>query len=182
MQLVNPEMLLHICCAPDATVPVMDLLSQARHVRGFFYGSNIHPYEEYARRLEAVKILAAKTNLEVEIAEYNPDEWLIATRDLRDEPEGGKRCDVCFRLQLEAAARHGKSCTDFCTSLTISPHKNVQKIFAIGSEIASNYGLNWQNIIWRKNDGFKRSVQISRELGLYRQNYCGCMCSYRPYL
>ena len=127
------NLLLHICCAPDATVPVLDLLKAGYNVKGFFYGNNIQPLTEYEKRLEALKILVEKTNLDVEIAPYNPDEWLEKTSCLKNEPEGGKRCELCFRLQFEAAAMNAKkfSCNDFCTTLTISPHKNVNKICKI---------------------------------------------------
>lgn len=173
------NLLLHICCAPDATVPVLDLLKAGYNVKGFFYGNNIQPFNEYEKRLEALKILIQKTNLDVEIAPYNPDEWLEKTSFLKNEPEGGKRCELCFRLQFEAAALTANRflCSDFTTTLTISPHKNVNKIFEIGSEISRDFNLNWQNIIWRKNNGFLRSINLSKEFGLYRQNYCGCIFS-----
>ncbi len=173
------NILLHICCAPDATVPVLDLISKGYKVKGFFYGNNIHPFDEYQKRLEALKILSEKTNLDVEIANYNPDEWLEKTSFLKNEPEGGKRCELCFRLQFEAAAKAAEkfSCEEFCTTLTISPHKNVNKIFEIANEISENHNLNCQNIIWRKNNGFLRSIKLSKEFGLYRQNYCGCIFS-----
>lgn len=178
---VNKNLLLHICCAPDASVPVPDLISEGWNVKGFFYGNNIHPFNEYSRRLEAVKILSRHFEIECEIMNYNIDEWCEKISGLESEPEGGRRCEKCFELQLTAGACAAKRMgfENFCTTLTISPHKNVTLINNIGLSISQNYGLVWQNKIWRKNNGFLRSVRASREMGLYRQNYCGCMFSFR---
>lgn len=175
------NILLHICCAPDGSVPIPDLLAEGWNVYGFFYGSNIHPRDEYARRLEAIKILASHNEIACEIPEYLPEEWLAKIHGLENEPEGGKRCTECFRIQLEASAREALrlGCEYMSTTLTISPHKNVKLINEIGESIASSHGLKWESRIWRKNNGFPRSVRMSRELGLYRQNYCGCVFSAR---
>ena len=172
-------MMLHICCAPDGSVPIPDLLSEGWKVTGFFYGSNIHPQDEYIRRLEAVRTLAAHCGISCVIGHYEPDEWLAGVKGLEAEPEGGMRCRKCFTLQLEACAHEAvkAGCEYMCTTLTISPHKNADLINALGQEIASSHGLNWETRIWRKKDGFLRSVRASRELGLYRQNYCGCVFS-----
>lgn len=176
---MNKNLLLHICCAPDASVPVPDLLAEGWNVCGYFYGSNIHPEEEYIRRLEALNVLAEHTGISCRIEEYCPDEWLEGIEGLEAEPEGGRRCTRCFELQLEAGARIAEAlgCEYFCTTLTISPHKNVELINSLGERISGLYGLKWEKRIWRKNDGFLRSVRASRELGLYRQKYCGCRFS-----
>ncbi len=173
------SLLLHICCAPDGSVPVPDLQAEGWNVTGFFYGSNIHPHEEYSRRLEAVRLLAGHCGLGCVIGHYDPEEWLYSVKGLESEPEGGLRCTKCFTLQLEASAREAKSlgCEYLCTTLTISPHKNAPLINSLGQEIAEAYGLRWENRVWRKNNGFLRSVRASKELGLYRQNYCGCTFS-----
>ena len=175
------DILLHICCAPDASVPVPDLMAEGWRVRGYFYGSNIHPLDEYARRLDALNTLVRHAGIECEVAEYDPGEWLERVAGLEDEPEGGRRCERCFALQLEAGARLAKilGIENFCTTLTISPHKNVKLINELGEKFSRSSGIVWQNRIWRKNNGFLRSVRASRELGLYRQNYCGCVYSIR---
>ncbi|MBQ7197242.1 MAG: epoxyqueuosine reductase QueH [Synergistaceae bacterium] len=175
------NLLLHICCAPDASVPVPELLAEGWNVIGFFYGSNIHPLDEYQKRLEALKILIQNTKIECEILNYSPEEWLKEVRELENEPEGGRRCEKCFALQLKAGACVAKKLgfENFCTTLTISPHKNVNLINALGTEISKSNGLIWENRIWRKNNGFLRSVRASKEMGLYRQNYCGCCFSIR---
>ena len=178
---MKKKILLHICCAPDGSVPVPDLISEGWDVVGFFYGSNIHPYDEYVKRLEAVNRLISHNAVKCEIPSYSPDEWLKNVKGLELEPEGGKRCAECFRTQLEASARAAKSlgCEYMSTTLTISPHKNVSLINELGQSISNSHGLKWENRIWRKNNGFLRSVEASKELSLYRQNYCGCVFSVR---
>jgi predicted adenine nucleotide alpha hydrolase (AANH) superfamily ATPase len=182
-------LLLHICCAPDATVPFRSLKAEAEKwendgVVGYFYGSNVHPESEYRRRVDALKFLSDREKIPVLLRPYDPEEWFAQTSPLANEPEGGARCAVCFALQLSAAAREaerlGKGSAPrlrLCTTLTISPHKDVSLISRLGGKIAASRGLLWEDRIWRKKDGFLRSVRISAELGLYRQNYCGCIYS-----
>ena len=178
---MKKNILLHICCAPDGSVPVPDLIDEGWNVTGFFYGSNIQPFDEYVKRLEAVNTLVSLNAITCEIPPYCPDEWFGNVRGLEDEPEGGKRCTECFRTQLNASAKAAKSlgCEYMSTTLTISPHKNVSLINELGEAISTANGLKWENRIWRKNNGFLRSVRFSKELGLYRQNYCGCVFSIR---
>lgn len=176
-------MMLHICCAPDATVPLEVFGAEGWRVAGFFYGSNIQPEEEYLRRLGALHTLRDHAGVPVEEAPYAPGEWLQHMEDLGllKEPEGGRRCTACFELQLQAAAAAAVrlGCSRLCTSLTISPHKDVARINGIGEAVAAAHGLAWEPRIWRKGDGFLRSIGLSKELGLYRQNYCGCLPSQR---
>ena len=176
---MNKNILLHICCAPDGTVPIPDLLNEGWNVYGFFYGGNIHPLDEYRKRLEAIHTVTFHNGIPCTIPEYSPEIWLSKIHGLENEPEGGKRCTKCFTIQLEAAAHEAVrlGCEYMSTTLTISPHKNVKLINEIGESVSSSHGLKWESRIWRKNNGFLRSVKISRELGLYRQNYCGCTFS-----
>ena len=175
------RLLLHICCAPDATVPWPELLSEGYETVGYFYGGNIHPQEEYEKRAGAVTTLAEVTQAPAVLPAYEPEAWLDATRELACEPERGRRCALCFRLQLAAAASYAaeNGFTHLSTTLTISPHKDAALINKIGAEAAAARGLVWLARVWRKQDGFKRSVAESRRLGLYRQNYCGCIYSLR---
>ena len=175
------RLLLHICCAPDATVPWPELLSEGYETVGYFYGGNIHPQEEYEKRAGAVMTLAEVTQAPAVLPAYEPEAWLDATRELACEPERGRRCALCFRLQLAAAASYAaeNGFTHLSTTLTISPHKDAALINKIGAEAAAARGLVWLARVWRKQDGFKRSVAESRRLGLYRQNYCGCIYSLR---
>lgn len=148
-------------------------------IGGYFYGSNIHPRDEYLRRADALMFLAEHEKLGVTMRPYDPDEWFSQVASLADEPERGKRCAVCFALQLRAAVEEGvkRGFTHLCTTLSISPHKDVALISRLGKELAESHGLIWEDRIWRKNDGFLRSLKISGELGLYRQHYCGCLYS-----
>jgi len=175
------KLLLHICCAPDATIPWPELIAEGYDTVGFFYGSNIHPKEEYEKRIEALNILQKSVKAEVIIAEYDTQPWFEKAEEFASEPEGGKRCEVCFRLQLESAAQYAaeNGYNAFSTTLTISPHKNVALINSIGLELGEKYGIEWIEKVWRKQNGFKRSVEESKRLGLYRQNYCGCIFSRR---
>lgn len=171
--------LLHICCAPDATIPWPELAAEGREVVGFFYGANIHPDVELARRTEALDILARSLGMTYVSAGASAQDWIDATSGMEAEPEGGARCARCFSLQLDAAARYAaaEGFDQLCTTLTISPHKNVALINEIGDRSARAVGVEWIERVWRRRDGFKRSVARSRELGLYRQDYCGCVWS-----
>jgi hypothetical protein len=171
-------LLLHLCCAPDGTIPWPTLEEEAFTVTGYFYGGNIHPEEEYRLRLAAVRRLAAEHRRLV-VEHYAPEEWFRLLASLEAAPEGGERCRRCFRLQLENAAREAlrRGCRVLCTTLTISPHKNPDEINRIGVAVAEQFGLRWLHRIWRKGNGFARSVEESRRLGLYRQGYCGCLYS-----
>lgn len=175
------SVLLHLCCAPDGTVPWPALLEEGYDVDGYFYGGNIHPEEEFLLRLEAARLLAASVGRPLHVPDYDPVSWIVATEPLRSEPEGGRRCLLCFCLQLEAAADCAASLgiSALATTLTISPHKDVDAVNAIGRDVARARGLVWVDRIWRKGGGFVRSVAESRRLGLYRQNYCGCLYSLR---
>ena len=174
------RLFLHVCCAPDATAPFEILKNEPwEEVTGYFYGSNIHPEDEYRRRADSLKFLSEHYEVNILSRPYNTDSWFAAASHLADEPERGERCAVCFSLQLRDAAEEGakRGASHLCTTLTISPHKNIALISRLGMEIAERAGLIWEDRVWRKNGGFVRSVQISKELGLYRQSYCGCVYS-----
>lgn len=175
------KLLLHICCAPDATVPFPALIDEGYSVTGFMYGGNIHPAEEYAKRRSALDVLCSAIDAEAFAEEWNPDPWLAVAGEFAAEPEGGKRCRLCFAMQLAAAARYAaeNGFTCLASTLTISPHKDPALINEIGALAAEEYGLVWVEKIWRKNGGFQRSVNESKRLELYRQNYCGCVYSER---
>ena len=173
------RLLLHACCAPDASVPWLDLRAEGYEVLPYWYGANIHPSDEEARRREALSLLAARMGGRIVIDSCEASCWLEETSHLADEPEGGRRCALCFRLQLEGAARAAlrEGAGVLCTTLTISPHKDADLINRIGAECAAGHGLEWLVRVFRKRDGFLRSVALSREYGLYRQGYCGCVYS-----
>ena len=147
----------------------------------YFYGANIHPYEEWEKRLAALRTLAADRSARLVVRPYDTAEWDASVKGLEDEPEGGKRCEVCMKLQLSSAAKAARDLgiDRLCTSLTLSPQKHPDMINKWGSDAAGENGLVWIDRVWRKKGGFAFSVSESRRLGLYRQCYCGCRYSYR---
>ena len=144
-----------------------------------FYGSNIHPGEEYRLRLEDMKKVAVETGTNLQVMRYDPEAWFRYCGHLAEQPEKGKRCGLCFALQLQAAALCAieERCDALCTTLTISPHKDIMLVNRIGALIAGKNGLEWLDRTWRKAGGFLESVRESRRLGLRRQGYCGCRYS-----
>jgi predicted adenine nucleotide alpha hydrolase (AANH) superfamily ATPase len=174
----KPKVLLHICCGPDSTA-VYERLDPQYEVIGYFHNPNIYPEKEYEKRAQNALKAGREMGFKVIVPEYNPEEWLKAVKGLEREPEGGKRCERCFRHNLEATARKAMelSISFFTTTLTISPHKSSDTIFKIGTGLAEEYGIVFLDIDFKKKDGFKRSVELSKQMGLYRQKYCGCSFS-----
>lgn len=174
----NPKLLLHACCAPCAGHTIRELQPYF-DVTLACYGSNIHPEKEYRKRLDSLLKLRDRFKLELVELEYDPDVWFNAVKGLENEPEGGKRCSFCHRIRLRRIAEFAKQ-NDyqyFVTTLTTSPHKPANVINLIGNEVAKEYGINFLDKDFKKNDGFKKSCELSKEYGLYRQTYCGCIYS-----
>lgn len=166
-------MILHICCAPCGGGCVERVKKENLTPVLYYSNSNLNSIEEFERRLESVKILAANENIELYVDPYDHDSWLKAVAGLENEPERGARCSKCFRFSLERCAKFAAG-RKFCTTLTVSPHKNSKVIFDIGSE--------WENFVpndFKKRDGYRRSCEIAGESGFYRQKYCGCEFSLR---
>ncbi len=176
--MAKPKLLLHICCAPCST-HVVEKLRSDFDVSGFFYNPNIHPRGEYERRLTTARAYAEKIGLELLEGEYDNDGWMAATKGFENEPEGGARCAICYRLRLEETAKRAKrmGCDYFTTTLTISPRKRADVINPIGVEMAGKYGIDFHAEDFKKKEGFKHSVEMSKQQGLYRQDYCGCLYS-----
>ena len=172
------KVVLHICCGVCAAGAAEVLVNEGHQVLGFFHNPNIHPAEEYQRRLETARRVAQELKFQLEVPAYEPGEWLRQTSSLKDEPEGGKRCQVCYRLRLEKAYDYMVDCgaDAFTTTLTISPRKSAQIINKIGWEIGGEKFLVRD---FKKKDGFKRAVQLAKRWELYRQDYCGCTYSIR---
>ncbi len=172
---MKPKLLLHICCGPCAT-EVIRRLKDGYEVVGFYCNPNTHPEEEYNKRLMEVQRLSALWRVLVDVAPYDHGRFLEAVHGLEAEPEGGSRCRACYRLRLEESARRAadNGCTYLATTLTIAPMKKAAVIHPIGREAATQHGLVFVEEDWKKRDGFKHSIEISKDLGLYRQNYCGC--------
>lgn len=175
----RPRLLLHSCCGPCSSY-VLEYLTRYFEVFLSYYNPNIQPREEYDLRLEnQLCVLGRIPGVTLVPCGYDGGAYDEAVRGLEDEPEGGARCTECFKLRLDFAAREAKrlGCDYFATTLTVSPHKDAQRINAIGEALAGKYGVKWLPGDFKKRDGYKRSIELSREFGLYRQNYCGCLYS-----
>ncbi len=163
--------LLHICCAPCGSASVERLLLENREVTLFFSNSNIFPEEEFQKRLYYAEKLASHYGIRLVRDNYEHERWLSAVKGLENEPEKGMRCSACFRFSLENTARkaYELGIGEFTTTLTISPHKDSKQVFDAGKGME---GFSEHD--FKKRDGFRRSLELSKELGLYRQEYCGC--------
>ena len=172
---VKPKLLLHICCVGCGAY-VSRQLKQDYEVALFFYNPNIWPAEEHKKRFGEAEKIANNLRLELIIGDYDHDRWLGAVRGHENDPERGKRCLICYKYRLAATAQRAREMgQDFlATTLTTSPHKNALAINRAGEPAARAAGLKFLNQDFKKQDGFKKSAALSRELGLYRQNYCGC--------
>ncbi len=177
-----PRLLLHSCCAPCSSY-VLEYLSDYFVITDFFYNPNIAPQEEYRYREEELKRLIREMHPKYEIAfvagKYDPERFYETVRGLEHIREGGERCFACYRLRMEEAALlAAKGGYDyFTTTLTISPLKNAEKINEIGRELEVQYGVKHLPSDFKKRGGYLRSIELSKEHGLYRQDYCGCVFS-----
>lgn len=144
-----------------------------------FYNPNIHPSGEFHARYKESQKVSRTLKVPLVEGKYSPEEWLDMIKGLEEEPEGGRRCRVCFGMRLAETARYAKAngFDAFTTTLSISPHKDSDVINRIGESLAAKHGLEWVHSDFKKKDGFSKSVEMSKELELYRQDYCGCFYS-----
>lgn len=181
---IVPSLLLHSCCAPCSSY-CLEYLSQYFKITVLYYNPNLFPAGEYERRVSEQKKLvsALPTKYPVTLVEMKgePEEFYSAVKGLEHIREGGERCFACFRLRLERAARYAKEngFDFFTTTLTISPLKNAQKLNEIGEAVGEKFGVRHLPSDFKKKNGYKRSVELSKVYGLYRQDYCGCVFSKR---
>ena len=174
------KILLHSCCAPCSTA-VIERLGEEYDITILYYNPNIYPEEEYIKRkneeIRYIEILKEK-GIEISMldCDYESEKFYKAARGLESEREGGARCAVCFKLRLEETAKRAKKLRFdiFGTTLTVSPHKNSEVINAIGLALSKKYDIPYLESNFKKQNGYKRSVELSKENGIYRQNYCGC--------
>ena len=179
----KPRLLLHACCAPCSSY-VLEYLSKYFDITVYYYNPNISPVGEFEKRFEEIKRLIAEMPLKNEVklvkGVYRYEDFVDAAKGLEHIPEGGERCFACYRLRLEKTAQlaRDEGFDYFCTTLSISPLKNSQKINEIGFELEKEYGVKWLPSDFKKREGYKRSIELSREYNLYRQNFCGCVYSH----
>lgn len=185
MQGERKSLMLHSCCAPCSSA-VLEKLQKIFAITVFFYNPNISEDTEYLKRVEEQKRLIGALNkkhpdFQIQMLEgdYAPKDFYAMAKGLEKCPEGGERCFRCFRLRLEQTAKRAKEgdYDFFTTTLTISPLKNATKLNEIGEELAKEYGVTWLPSDFKKKEGYKRSIELSKEYDLYRQNYCGCAYS-----
>ena len=178
------RLLLHACCAPCASYAVKTL-TKDYDITLFFYNPNIEPYEEYIKRKNEVEKLAVMQSLHLGIyvgileCEYDNELFTSSVRSLRDEPEGGARCKICFDIRLGETARQARAhgFDVFATTLSTSPHKNAAILNDSGIMQSMEHNILYLRTDFKKNNGYMQSIELSKEYGLYRQNYCGCKIS-----
>lgn len=177
-----PSLLLHSCCAPCSSY-VLEYLAPYFQIYDFYYNPNISPRQEYEDRREELKRLISEMGLGNAVifleGEYHPEEFFAMAKGMEDLPEGGERCFRCYEMRLREAAEKARELglDYFATTLTISPLKNAQKLNEIGERLAAEYGVAYLPSDFKKKNGYKRSVELSSQYELYRQNYCGCVFS-----
>ena len=180
----RPRVLLHVCCGPCSSA-VLEYLTKHFELTLLWYNPNIYPEAEFDLRLETLKKLIADMGLADRVKlltkPHRSDEYYARVKGLEDEPEGGRRCTECFRLRLEEAAKAAKAggFDYFCTTLTLSRHKDAVRINAIAEEIAEHEGVKWLPSDFKKRDGENRSIELCELYNVYRQLYCGCEYSFR---
>lgn len=178
----KPSLLLHSCCAPCSSY-VLEYLSKYFQITVYYYNPNIDSKEEYEKRAEEQRRLISEMEFPEEVTfikeEFCPKEFYEAVKGYEKEPEGGKRCLICYRLRLSEAARAARDLGSdyFTTTLTISPMKNAQWLNEIGQELEEQYHVKFLPSDFKKKNGYKRSVELSQMYGLYRQSFCGCIFS-----
>ena len=179
---ITPRLLLHSCCAPCSSY-VLEYLTEYFDITVYYYNPNISPMGEYEKRIAEQKRLISEMKFKNSVSfiegTYNHDEFISLTRGLENLPEGGERCSLCYEMRLEAAAQKAAEINAdyFTTTLSVSPHKNTVKLNTIGLKLAMEYGVPYLVSDFKKNNGYKRSIELSTEYGLYRQNFCGCIFS-----
>ena len=174
----KPKLLLHVCCGPCAPAVIERAVSRFEVVC-FWYNPNIEPSAEYERRLAGMRTVAEAMAVPMVEGWRDTEAWREAVAGWEKEPEGGRRCPICFEYRLRRAAEYAEArdMDYLATTLTISPHKGAQLINSLGERIAQAAGVEFLTEVWRKEGGFQRSVQLSHQFNLYRQNYCGCRYS-----
>jgi len=185
-----PSLFLHACCAPCSSY-CLEYLAQYFRITVFYYNPNISPEEEYKKRVEELYSLVARQEelflmfkdtyypIQMVVGKYDPECFYKMAEGMEDIPEGGERCFACYELRLREAALEAstRGFDYFTTTLSISPHKNAEKLNEIGERLAREYSVAYLPSDFKKKNGYRRSCELSEQFGLYRQNYCGCIYS-----
>ena len=178
----TPNLLLHVCCAPCSSY-VLEYLTNHFNITLFFFNPNIAPQEEFDKRVAELEHFLTrfpvKNPVKIEVGDYEPKVFLEMAKGLEMEPEGGIRCYHCYEQRLEATAQKCKKegYDYFTTTLSISPYKNAHWLNEIGERMAEQYGIAYLVSDFKKKNGYRRSIELSQEYQLYRQDYCGCAFS-----
>ncbi|MFA6098375.1 MAG: epoxyqueuosine reductase QueH [Patescibacteria group bacterium] len=177
-KIVKEKLLLHICCATCAAY-VIEALQKNYEVIAFFYNPNIYPAKEYAIRLNEVKSYCDENSIPLVIEKPDQKNWFELIKGHEKDPEKGERCTICYRMRLEKTADYASKHDFFIytTDLSISPHKDAVRLNMLGNELGCKYDIKYLSADFKKNDGFKKAMVISRNMCFYRQNYCGCLFS-----
>ncbi len=179
-----PKLLIHSCCAPCSSY-CLEYLSEFFEITVVYYNPNIFPKEEYLYRMDEqkrfIESFPAKNPIKLIETPYTPEDFYSIAKGYEDEPEGGERCARCFKLRLEYTAKMAKEMNMdyFTTTLSISPLKNAEKLNTIGIGLSEIYEVPYLLSDFKKRNGYKRSVELSKEYDMYRQNFCGCVYSMR---
>lgn len=178
------KILLHSCCAPCSSY-VITFLSEYFDITILYYNPNISPKEEYEKRkqeqIKLIKTLKTKNKLTYLDCDYDNNIYNKLIEGYEQEPEGGSRCNICFKIRLEKTAKLARenNYDYFVSTLTVSPHKNSKIINEIGNKLGNTHNIKWLYSDFKKNEGFKQSIELSKKYDLYRQDYCGCIYSIR---
>jgi predicted adenine nucleotide alpha hydrolase (AANH) superfamily ATPase len=178
------KLFLHACCAPCSSA-VLERLANFFEITIFYYNPNITEKEEYEKRIEEVKklisLVSSKYPIHLVEGDYEPEKYWKIAKGLEEEPERGRRCYKCYELRLEETAKKAEELgfNIFCTTLTLSPHKNANWLNEIGEKLDKKYKPTYLYSDFKKKEGYKRSIVLSKEYDLYRQDYCGCIYSKR---
>ena len=176
----KPKLLLHVCCAPCSSGCLLELV-EFFDITIYYYNPNISPLDEYQKRLLESVNFTQKVYPQIKVidAEYDNNHFEELVKGFESQPEGGSRCKICYKMRLEKTAQYAKDngFDFFTTTLTISPYKNSKILNEIGENVAKQYGVKYLFSDFKKNDGYKKSIENSKKYGLYRQNYCGCKYS-----
>ena len=178
------KVLLHSCCAPCSS-QVLSRLSDYFNVTVLYYNPNIEPFNEYEKRKEEqkrfIKTFKGKNKIDFLDCDYDNEKYNKLVKGYEMCPEKGERCTICFNLRIEKTAKVAKenNYDYFCTTLSVSPYKNAELINKIGEDMEKKYGVKWLHSDFKKENGYKHSIELSHKYGLYRQDYCGCVYSKR---